>query len=179
MGRGAGPGSSVACVPILLSTINARYQHASLGLRYLLANAGDLEPSMAIAELVSGRPIDEMAQRLLQFRPRIIGLGVYIWNVVQTADLVRRLRELAPEVTIVLGGPEVSPETERQEICRLADFVIQGPGDISFAKLARSILRGPKPLMRSLGSPRPEKSPHVSPGSRRLPETISLICESV
>ena len=36
--------------PIVLATLNARYIHASLGLRYLLANLGDLAPSAALAE---------------------------------------------------------------------------------------------------------------------------------
>src|SRR5690606_28788785 len=76
---------------------------------------------------------------------RIIGLGVYIWNVTQTHALVARLKALAPEVRIVLGGPEVSHETESQAICRLADHVVQGPGDVAFAALARRLLEGDGP----------------------------------
>ncbi len=145
-----------ASTPVVLSTINARYQHASLGLRYLLANAGDLQPRMTIIELVGGRPTGEMADRLLAGHPRIVAFGVYIWNVVQTTALVRLLRERAPEVAIVLGGPEVSHEADRQEICRLADHVVQGPGDISFPKLVRAILDGPRPLMRIIAGEQPD-----------------------
>ena len=145
-------------VPVVLSTINARYQHASLGLRYLYANAGDLQSKMTIVELVSGRPTEELAARILAHRPRIIGFGVYIWNVVETTALVRYIRTAAPEVTLVLGGPEVSHETARQDICALADHVIQGPGDISFARLVRSLLYGPKPLMRIIAGEQPDLS---------------------
>ena len=149
-------GSPTAGARVVLSTINARYQHASLGLRYLLANAGDLQPDIALEELVSGRPLDDIAARLLAHRPRVVALGVYIWNVVETTRLVRRLRELAPSVTIILGGPEVSHEADQQEICRLAHYVIQGPGDISFAKLVRAILHGPKPLMHLIAGEQPD-----------------------
>jgi radical SAM superfamily enzyme YgiQ (UPF0313 family) len=58
------------------------------------------------------------------------------------------MKQVAPEVVIILGGPEVSHETDKQEIIRLADYVITGWGDITFADLCRQILNGPKPLMK-------------------------------
>ena len=50
-------------------------------------------------------------------------------------SLVAMLKRVAPEVTIVLGGPEVSYETGEQEIVRLADYVVTGWGDVTFPKL--------------------------------------------
>jgi hypothetical protein len=35
---------------IVLCTLNAKYIHASLGLRYLLANMGDLQPKTTLCE---------------------------------------------------------------------------------------------------------------------------------
>jgi hypothetical protein len=93
---------------------------------------------------------------LLAPRPRIVALGIYIWNVVQSTELVRRLRSADPSVVIVLGGPEVSHEADRQPICDLADHVVQGPGDVSFAKLVRGLLDGPKPLMRIIAGEQPD-----------------------
>jgi radical SAM superfamily enzyme YgiQ (UPF0313 family) len=49
---------------------------------------------------------------------------------------------------VVLGGPEVSHETAGQQIVRDADYVVTGWGDITFPKLCREIVRGPKPLMK-------------------------------
>src|SRR5471030_945006 len=66
---------------ILLSTLNARYAHAAFGLRYLLANLGELKQRAAIAEFdISQRPID-IAESILARRPSILGLEIYIWNV--------------------------------------------------------------------------------------------------
>ncbi|GGX39512.1 hypothetical protein GCM10010946_17480 [Undibacterium squillarum] len=137
---------------ILLTTLNARYAHAALGLRYLLANMGELTEQTTIQEFVIGlRPTDIVEKILAHRQPDqklIVGFGVYIWNVIEITQIVAILKQVAPEVVIILGGPEVSHETDKQEIIRLADYVITGWGDITFADLCRQILNGPKPLMK-------------------------------
>ena len=133
---------------ILLSTLNARYTHASLGLRYLLANMGELQAQTRIQEFVIGAKTTEMVERILAAQPKIVGFGVYIWNVEETCRLVATLKRVAPHLVIVLGGPEVSYETGEQEIARLADYVVTGWGDVTFPKLCGEILNGPKPLMK-------------------------------
>jgi radical SAM superfamily enzyme YgiQ (UPF0313 family) len=133
---------------IVLSTLNARYAHASLGLRYLLANMGDLKEQTSIQEFVIGAKTTEMVERLLAAQPRIVGFGVYIWNVEETTRVVAMLKQVAPHVAVVLGGPEVSHETNGQEIVKLADYVITGWGDVTLPKLCADILNGPKPLMK-------------------------------
>lgn len=133
---------------ILLSTLNARYAHAAFGLRYLLANLGDLQSRAAIAEFdISQRPID-VAEAILAQQPRIVGLGVYIWNVAPMTELVGILKRAAPRIIVVLGGPEVSHECEQQTIVQQADFTITGEGDIEFARLCQRLLRGERPLMK-------------------------------
>ncbi len=133
---------------IVLSTLNARYAHASLGLRYLLANMDDLQPQTRLVEFVIGARTADMVEKLLAHAPRIIGFGVYIWNVDETTRLVAMLKRVAPQVKIILGGPEVSHESSAQPIVALADYLITGWGDISFAQLCRQILDGPQPLMK-------------------------------
>jgi radical SAM superfamily enzyme YgiQ (UPF0313 family) len=133
---------------ILLSTLNARYAHASLGLRYLLANMGALQDQTALMEFVIGAKTTEVVERLLAKQPRIVGFGIYIWNVEETTKVVAMLKRVAPHVVVVLGGPEVSHEADQQEIVRLADYVVTGWGDITFPKLCGEILHGPKPLMK-------------------------------
>jgi radical SAM superfamily enzyme YgiQ (UPF0313 family) len=115
-----------AMTPILLATLNAQYIHASLGLRYLLANLGELWAEAQLLEFtVEQRPID-IVESLLAHNPAIIGLGVYIWNVAQTTEVVALLKTVRPEVVVILGGPEVSFECDEQRIVQLADYVITG-----------------------------------------------------
>ncbi|TWI60601.1 radical SAM superfamily enzyme YgiQ (UPF0313 family) [Pseudoduganella lurida] len=133
---------------ILLSTLNARYTHASLGLRYLLANMGELREQTRIQEFVIGAKTTELVERILAHEPTIVGFGVYIWNVEETTKLVATLKQVAPHLVIVLGGPEISHETNGQQIVQLADYAVTGWGDVTFPKLCADILHGPKPLMK-------------------------------
>lgn len=143
---------------ILLSTLNARYAHASLGLRYLLANMEELQAQTRIQEFVIGTRAVDIVEKLLAVKPRIIGFGVYIWNVEETTRVVAQLRRVAPEVTIVLGGPEVSYEPAEQPIVKMADYLVTGWGDITFPQLCRQILNGPKPLMKTHAGVQPPLS---------------------
>ena len=147
---------------VVLCTLNAKYIHASLGLRYLLANMGSLRNCTVLREFTTQRDVHAVASDLVRlFGPpqgvqlQVLGLGVYIWNVLQTTALVRLLRVLRPGLKIVLGGPEVSHETDGQDIVALADHVVTGWGDVSFAALCRALINGPKPLMKVIAGEQP------------------------
>ena len=150
----------MAASAIVLATLNAKYIHASLGLRYLLANmarhGGDeLRVRTLLREFTIARVPQDIVDELLALDPAIVGFGVYIWNVAQTTEVVRLLKAVRPAVKVVLGGPEVSHEVEQQEIVRLADHVITGWGDVSFPKLCHSLLHGPAPLMKIIPGEQP------------------------
>ena len=127
---------------ILLVTLNSTYQHAAFGLRCIYANMEELQPRTRIVEFTTALNVNVIAERLLELKPRIVGLGVYIWNARQSLELVALLKKVAPEITIVLGGPEVSYESETQKICELADYVVKGEGDLQFRELCLKILNG-------------------------------------
>ncbi|MBK8961815.1 MAG: DUF4080 domain-containing protein [Candidatus Competibacteraceae bacterium] len=140
---------------ILLSTLNARYFHSSLGLRYLLANMGELQPDTAIREfIITQRPLD-IAEALLAESPRIVGFGVYLWNVAETTQTVALLKRVRPELVIVVGGPEVSYEWTEQPIFDLADYLITGPADLAFGRLCQRVLAGEPPAAKVIGAEPP------------------------
>ena len=151
---------------IVLATLNAKYLHSSFGLRYLMANLGPLQSRAIIAEYdINQRPID-ILESLLDFSPRIVGLGIYIWNVTESLELVSLLKRLRPELLVVLGGPEVSYETDEQEITRLADYVIAGEADTAFATLSEALLNGNPPAHKIIQAGVPELA------RLRLPYTL-------
>lgn len=141
---------------IVLATLNAKYIHASFGLRYLRANLGELRSRSRLEEFtISQRPL-EIAEKILAHEPRIVGLGVYIWNVAPTTELVALLKKIRPALIVVLGGPEVSYETDQQEIVRLADYTITGEGDLAFASLCGELLAGRVPRVKVIAAPPPD-----------------------
>ncbi|MGZ3792688.1 MAG: DUF4080 domain-containing protein [Bdellovibrio sp.] len=125
---------------ILLATLNSNYHHSSFGLRYLMANLGELKDRARMMEFTIQRHPRDIAEDLLRQNSRIIGLGVYIWNARESLELVSLLKRISPQTVIVLGGPEVSHETENQEICRIADFVIKGEADFLFYEFCHNYL---------------------------------------
>lgn len=140
---------------IILSTLNAKYIHAAFGLRYLMANLGPLQHNAALAEFdINQRPLD-IAERILAQKPKIVGLGVYIWNVAQTTELVSALKRVLPGLIIILGGPEVSYEWEAQPIVGMADYLITGEADLAFAKLCSQLLAGENPPGRIMNAEPP------------------------
>jgi radical SAM superfamily enzyme YgiQ (UPF0313 family) len=141
---------------IVLTTLNARFAHAAFGLRYLMANLGELRSKALLLEFdLSWRPID-VVEAILKHEPRIVGLGVYIWNIALATQLVAELKRVRRDVTVIVGGPQVSYETEAQEICELADFVVTGEADLQFAKVCGQLLDGERPAERIIASPLPD-----------------------
>ena len=143
---------------IVLSTLNARYSHAAFGLRYLLANLGPLRSAAVIQEFdISQRPSD-IAEALLAWKPRIIGLGIYIWNVAPATEVVAILKRVRPDIIVILGGPEVSYEPATQPVVQLADYVITGEADLTFAAVCAQLLAGERPADRIIPAGLPEFS---------------------
>jgi len=121
---------------IILTTLNSRFTHTSIALRYLYANMKELQDDAQILEFSINDAIQTIAEKLLIHNPSIIGIGVYIWNVSYVAELIHILKKIEPTLTIILGGPEVSHEPFRVNL-EDADFFIQGEGDIAFYELVK------------------------------------------
>lgn len=139
---------------IILVTLNARYSHASLGLRYLRANLGNLRPRSAIREFVIQDDPQIIAESILAEQPQVVTFGVYIWNLRQTEQVAQIIRAVAPEVSLIAGGPELSHGTDHTSFATLADVIVQGEGDSVIAPLCQRLLDGePGPQVVDGGKP--------------------------
>jgi radical SAM superfamily enzyme YgiQ (UPF0313 family) len=130
---------------IVLATLNARYFHTSFGLRYLYANLKELQGCCEIQEFIIQTRALDIVEKILASKPNIVGFGVYIWNIVETTNVVNLLKVIAPEIKVILGGPEVSYETEQQAIVDRADYVLTGAADLSFYQLCKDIINNTPP----------------------------------
>jgi radical SAM superfamily enzyme YgiQ (UPF0313 family) len=148
---------------IVLTTLNARYQHSAFGLRYLRANLGDLQARSVILEFGLKESPTEVLDAILVESPRIVGFGVYIWNVAPLTGIVAALKRIRPEITIVLGGPEVSYELDELPIAGHADFIIQGEADLTFRRVCEQILAGDPPAEKIIPAELPQLDQVVMP----------------
>ncbi|MCW8838727.1 MAG: B12-binding domain-containing radical SAM protein [Thiovulaceae bacterium] len=123
---------------IVLSTLNSRYTHSSLALRYIYANLNEFQENSMILEFSINDALQSVAEKLLNENPDIIGLGTYIWNASEIKELIHILKKVSPQTIIILGGPEVSHEPFRVDYSD-ADYIIQGEGDLAFYELCKQI----------------------------------------
>ncbi len=150
---------------LLLTTANAKYHHCSLALRCLYANLGALQNQATFLEFTTAESAVDIAEKLLRHQPQMVGLSVYIWNVELLTEVVALLKRLAPDVVVVLGGPEVSHELDGLKIAVLADYVIQGEGEDALRRLAEAVLAGHPPDGKVIAGGLPDLTKLVSPYS--------------
>ncbi len=142
---------------ILLCTLNSTYQHSSFGLRYLYANLGELQERAHILESTIKENPRNLVEKIVGFNPRIVGFSVYIWNTLETLETIMILKKIRPQTIIVLGGPEISYETETQEHLKWADYVIKNEAEFLFREFCLDILvRDKKPSTQIMSGALPE-----------------------
>lgn len=122
---------------IILSTINAKYIHCSMGLRCLKANLKEFEKDADIFEYSLDMSINEIAENIINQNPDFIGFGCYIWNIEQTLRVCEIIKEILPNTTISLGGPEVSYEYD--QFLPYCNYLICGEGELAFYNLIKSL----------------------------------------
>ena len=129
---------------IILTTLNSRFTHSSIGLRYLYANMNELQEETQILEFSINDALQTIAEDILTHSPEIIGIGTYIWNASEVQELIHIIKKVSPQIIIVLGGPEVSYEPYRVNYDE-ADFIIKSEGDIAFYELCKNIFNNTSP----------------------------------
>lgn len=142
---------------LLLAAINARYAHPSLGLRMLRANLGRLRDQSVLREYDLEASPESIADSLLKADPRILAIGVYIWNARTVVAVVKKVRRLSPQTRIVLGGPELEGE-DVSEWTGLADLFLCGEADLVFPGACRDLLEGRSPESPVLRAAPPDLS---------------------
>ena len=138
---------------IVLLALGARWSHTAFGARCLLANLGDLRQRAALVEATINERAIDIVERVLGLEPRVLGLGVYIWNAELTTKIVNLLTCLRPDLLIVLGGPEVIDPADLPPVARQAHHIISGEGEVAFRELCGELLRGEAPPRMIAASP--------------------------
>lgn len=134
-----------------IATLNAKYIHTSLALRLLYVANKD-NHDIFFREYTIKEKVEKIADELLATNSQIIGLGIYIWNVKQSEDLIRLLKKKNPQLIIILGGPEVTYEPEYFLENWDIDYVISGEGEFVLGELLDAIQKGGLPDISGISS---------------------------
>ncbi|WP_248929921.1 B12-binding domain-containing radical SAM protein [Paenibacillus hamazuiensis] len=124
---------------VVLSTLNAKFIHMSLALRYLKAFC-ERDFHIDIVEYTIKDPAMNIVSDLYQKKPDVLGFSCYIWNIEETIQVVKMIKKIMPELKIVLGGPEVSYDTDYW-MGRLpeVDFIVMGEGEETLHHLLQEL----------------------------------------
>jgi radical SAM superfamily enzyme YgiQ (UPF0313 family) len=128
---------------ILLTTLNSKYVHSNLALKYLYAAAGESKHSIDLMEFTINNDDDYIFTELIDGGHEVICFSCYIWNIERILNLSENIKKARPEQIIVLGGPEVSfdPDKFLTEYPYI-DMVISGEGEEVFPDLINALLNG-------------------------------------
>ena len=128
---------------ILLTTLNSKYVHSNLALKYLYAAGLPNCPGIEIKEFTINNDDDYIFTELMRDESQVICFSCYIWNIERIKDICVNLKKARPGLKIICGGPEVSYEIrsfmEENPAC---DAVIYGEGEYTFSLLCRAFTTG-------------------------------------
>src|SRR6266567_3112883 len=126
---------------IVLTTLHAKYVHASLALPYLSAACAGLDGVTAvIREFTVNEPPDQVLRRLVAEQAELVAFSCYIWNIEPTLRLASDLKKVTPGTFIVLGGPEASFGCfELLEQNPAIGCIVRGEGEETFRELVAAL----------------------------------------
>jgi anaerobic magnesium-protoporphyrin IX monomethyl ester cyclase len=124
---------------VVVSTLNAKYIHTSLALRYLKSFC-QKDFTVDIAEYTIKDPVMNIVGDLYSRKPTVLGFSCYIWNIEESIQVISMIKKIMPELIIVLGGPEVSYDTEYwMKRVPEVDFIVMGEGEETLHHLLTEI----------------------------------------
>lgn len=128
---------------VVLSTLNSKFIHSSLALRYLKAYGEAHGQAYDIVEYTINMPVLHILSDITEHDIDVLGFACYIWNIEMTLHVVNMVKAVRPDIKIVLGGPEVSfTADELLERCPNIDYIVQGEGEEAFHALVTALQLG-------------------------------------
>lgn len=127
----------------VLAAVNAKYIHSNLAVYCLKAYAQTRGERVALKEYTINQNPEEILRDLYLEKPDVLALSCYIWNISVVREIGAELHKLLPELSIWVGGPEVSYDAERfLGDNSWASGVMRGEGEITFTELLGRIREG-------------------------------------
>jgi radical SAM superfamily enzyme YgiQ (UPF0313 family) len=119
---------------VALVAVSAKYVHCTLSVWVLAAGVCEyarIPHDIEIIEANINQPVEEIAGRVANRAPDVVGISAYIWNAKVLPELIGLIKVCLPSAVIVLGGPEASYNAEYW-LKTGADYVQRGEGERAF-----------------------------------------------
>lgn len=128
---------------VLLTTLNSKFIHSSLALRYLRAYCSDKPWDLGLREFTINDSVHTVTGEIFKENPYVVAFSCYIWNITKTLKLARRIKQVMEDTLIILGGPEVSYDDRTlMEQHPFIDYIVRGEGEATFRELMENVLEG-------------------------------------
>jgi len=120
--------------------MSSKYIHSSLGVWYLKAAAEEQNIAVEVIACTINDSMEHVLANIYTRRPEILAFSCYIWNIGEVLWLCENIKKLQPEIIIILGGPEVSFDSEDlMKKNPSVDYVIKGEGEEAYPALVNAI----------------------------------------
>ncbi|NLB33541.1 MAG: DUF4080 domain-containing protein [Tissierellia bacterium] len=159
---------------ILLVTLDSKYIHANLAVRYLkrYCNEFDIE----IKEFTINQKQEYILGEILSVHADLICFSCYIWNIDYINDISYILKEAKYKAKILYGGPEVSFEIKKvMEENSFIDYIIFGEGEVTFKEFLEEIHKTNFELSNIKGLAYKEDDNIIINESRELIDNLDII----
>ena len=127
---------------ILLTTLNSKFIHTNLAIRYLKQMVKDIEDiNVDIREYTINNELDFILKDIYTNNYDVILFSTYIWNVNDIVKLCNNLKKVKPNIKIALGGPEVTYDSEEaMKKYDFIDYILYGEGELIFRDFTKYLI---------------------------------------
>ena len=122
---------------ILLTTLNSKFIHTNLAIRYIKESIKDLI-DVDIREYTINNQLDYILKDIYLGGYDAVFFSTYIWNIYDIVKLCENLKKVNPKLIIGLGGPEVSYDSEdAMAKYEFVDYILRGEGEMVMRDLVK------------------------------------------
>ncbi|MCC8023539.1 MAG: B12-binding domain-containing radical SAM protein, partial [Clostridiales bacterium] len=133
----------------LLIAVNSQFSHSNLAVWQLKACCTPDCGTVDVEEFHINQPVKQIYGSIVRREPDVAAFSCYIWNIRCVLELADMVRQALPDITIILGGPEVQEDYDALiSESPGADYILPGEGEYALPALLRSL------RARAPGAPR-------------------------
>jgi len=114
---------------IKIIAINSKFIHINSAVWYLHYSLKTNNINSSVESYSINDQYDNVLRGVLTSNPNIVCFSSYIWNIEYILKLVNDIKNINSNIKIILGGPEVSFDSEQVLKNNAIDLIIRGEGE--------------------------------------------------